>query len=46
MLAGVHYKVDGRCGFQQVLVIIGGDKITVADWKARSSSGAPDPGQG
>jgi putative transposase len=31
MLAGVHYKVDGRYGFQQVLVITDGDKITVAD---------------
>lgn len=31
MLAGVHYKVDGRYGFQDVLVITDGDKITVAD---------------
>lgn len=31
MLAGVHYKVHGRYGFQQVLVITLGDKITVAD---------------
>jgi hypothetical protein len=31
MLAGVHYKVDGRYGFQDVVVITDGDKITVAD---------------
>jgi putative transposase len=31
MLAGVHYMVGGPHGFQQVLVIIDGDKITVAD---------------
>ena len=31
MLAGVLYKIDGRRGFQQVLVITNGDKITVAD---------------
>ena len=31
MLAGVHYKVDGRFSFQEVLVITDGDKITVAD---------------
>jgi hypothetical protein len=30
-LAGVHYKVDGRYGLQEVLVITDGDKITVAD---------------
>ena len=30
-LAGVQYKVDGRYGLEQVLVIIDGDKITVAD---------------
>jgi transposase InsO family protein len=30
-LAGVHYKVGGRYGFQQVLVITDGDKITIAD---------------
>jgi len=27
----VHYKVDGQYGFQQVLVIIEGENITVAD---------------
>jgi putative transposase len=31
MLAGVHYMVSGPYGFQQVLVIVDGDKITVAD---------------
>lgn len=31
MLAGVHYKVGGQYGFQQVLVITDDDKITVAD---------------
>jgi transposase InsO family protein len=31
MLAGVLYKIDGRRGFQQVLVVTDGDKITVAD---------------
>ncbi len=31
MLAGVNYKVDGRYGFQDVLVIVEGDNITVAD---------------
>jgi putative transposase len=31
MLDKVHYKVDGRRGFEQVLVITDGDKITVAD---------------
>jgi hypothetical protein len=31
MLAGVHYKVDGRYGFQDVVVITDGDKITVTD---------------
>jgi putative transposase len=31
MMAGVHYKVGGPYGFQQVLVIVDGDKITVAD---------------
>ncbi len=31
MLAGVNYKVDGRYGFPQVLVIVEGDTITVAD---------------
>jgi len=31
MLAGVTYKVDGRYGFQDVLVIVEGDQITVAD---------------
>jgi transposase InsO family protein len=30
-LAGVHYMVGGPHGFQQVLVITDGDKITVAD---------------
>jgi len=30
-LAGVQYKVDGRYGLEQVLVITDGDKITVAD---------------
>ena len=30
-LAGVHYMVDGPYGFQQVLVITDGDKITIAD---------------
>lgn len=31
MLAGVRYMVGGPYGFQQVLVIVDGDKITVAD---------------
>ncbi|GAA1151005.1 hypothetical protein GCM10009630_56680 [Kribbella jejuensis] len=31
MLNEVQYMVDGRQGFQQVLVITAGDKITVAD---------------
>ena len=31
MLTGVHYMVGGQYGFQQVLVITDGDKITVAD---------------
>jgi putative transposase len=31
MLAGVNYKVGGQHGLQQVLVVIEGDKITVAD---------------
>ena len=31
MLDKVHYKVDGRRGFEQVLIITDGDKITVAD---------------
>ena len=31
MLDKVQYMVDGRRGFQQVLVITAGDKITVAD---------------
>jgi hypothetical protein len=31
MLAGVRYKVHGRYGFHQVLVITDGDNITVAD---------------
>ena len=31
MLAGVHYMVDGKYGFQHVLVITDGNKITVAD---------------
>jgi hypothetical protein len=31
MLAGVHYKVDGRYGFEDVVVITDGDQITVAD---------------
>lgn len=30
-LAGVHYMVGGPHGFQQLLVITAGDKITVAD---------------
>ncbi len=30
-LAGVRYQVDGLRGFEQVLVIIDGDKIAVAD---------------
>jgi putative transposase len=30
-LAGVHYKVDGRRGLEQVLIITDGDTITVAD---------------
>jgi hypothetical protein len=30
-VAGVQYLVAGRYGYQQVLVIIDGDKITVAD---------------
>lgn len=30
-LAGVRYQVDGRRGFEQVLVVIDGDNITVAD---------------
>ncbi|MFI5736733.1 integrase core domain-containing protein [Kribbella sp. NPDC051587] len=31
MLNKVHYQVDGRRAFQQVLVVIAGDTITVAD---------------
>ena len=31
MLAGLHYMVGGPYGFQQALVIVDGDKITVAD---------------
>jgi putative transposase len=31
MLAGVHYMVGGPYGSQQVLVIVDGDKITLAD---------------
>lgn len=31
MLAGVHYKVDGRLGCEQVLVVTDDDNITVAD---------------
>jgi putative transposase len=31
MLAGVNDMVGGPYGFQQVLVIVDGDKITVAD---------------
>jgi len=31
MLAGVHYMVGGPYGFQEVLVIVDGDKITIAD---------------
>ena len=31
MLDGVNYMVGGQHGFQQVLVITDGDKITVAD---------------
>ncbi len=31
MLAGVHYKVGGKHGFQRVLVIVDGNRITVAD---------------
>jgi len=31
MLDKVHYKVDGRRGFEEVLVITDGDKITIAD---------------
>jgi transposase InsO family protein len=30
-LAGITYQVDGRRGFEQVLVVIDGDTITVAD---------------
>jgi transposase InsO family protein len=31
MLAGVHYKVDGRYGFEDVVVVVDGEKITVID---------------
>jgi transposase InsO family protein len=31
LLAGVYYKVDGRLAYEQVLVLIDGDNITVAD---------------
>ena len=31
MLAGVNYKVGERYGFEQVLVIVDGDSITIAD---------------
>jgi len=31
VLAGVRYQVDGGRGFEQVLVVIDGQKITVAD---------------
>ncbi|GCA96786.1 hypothetical protein [Mycolicibacterium sp. NCC-Tsukiji] len=30
-LGAVHYQVDGRRGFEQVLVVIAGDKIAGAD---------------
>ncbi|MCV7002293.1 transposase [Mycolicibacterium alvei] len=30
-VAGIHYQVDGRRSFDQVLVVIDGDSITVAD---------------
>lgn len=32
LLAGVTYQVDGRRGFEQVLVVVDGDTITVADF--------------
>lgn len=31
MLSGVHYRVGGQHGFQQVLVNTDGDKITIID---------------
>jgi putative transposase len=31
ILDQVHYKVDGRRGLEQVLIITDGDKITVTD---------------
>lgn len=31
VLAGVTYQVDGRLGFEQVLITVDGDTITVAD---------------
>jgi hypothetical protein len=34
--------VDGRRGFQRVLVVTDGDKVTVRTCKARSSSSTPD----
>jgi len=46
MLAGVHYKVDGRYGFQDVLVITDGDKITVADLEGEILIEHTRPGPG
>ncbi|CDQ43328.1 hypothetical protein [Mycolicibacterium neoaurum] len=31
VLGGVRYQVDGGLGFEQVLVVIDGEKLTVAD---------------
>ena len=42
MLGKVIYLVGGQHGFQQVLVVVDGDTITVADSEARSSSNTPD----
>jgi putative transposase len=43
VVAGVTYKVDGRRGLEQVLVVIDGDKITAADLDGESSSNTPGP---
>ena len=53
MLANVTYMVGGQHGFQQVLVIADGDKITVADLEGetliehtRPATGVTDVGNG
>ena len=45
MLAGVHYLVGGLHGFQQVLVSVDGDKITVdLDGEIFTAHTRPAPG--